>query len=111
MHTVRSSLAIIVDQNASVLYSKVALFYKLPLIEFTSYDSWILYYICIYDAAITSAIANCAYWVVLTLSNQVTPLILGSPLGLFGFLYIVTGVNVFAFFLVLLALPETKVSP
>ncbi len=58
---------------------------------------------------ITTAVGGAMYWVVLTLSNQVTPLILGSSLGLFGLFYIIMGVDVFAFFLVLLALPETKV--
>ena len=59
-------------------------------------------------AGITTGISTSAYWVSSTLINQITPLIL-AQLGLSGYFYIITGINMFAFILVLLALPETKV--
>ena len=45
-----------------------------------------------------------------TISQLLIPLIVGSPLQLHGFFYIVTGFNLLGFFFVLVALPETKVS-
>jgi hypothetical protein len=48
-------------------------------------------------------------WFFGSLINFSTPLIIGSPIGTQGFLYIVAGVNLFSIFLIALALPETKV--
>jgi hypothetical protein len=55
------------------------------------------------------AIVSGVYWLFSFLINFATPPILGSPIQIPGFLYIVAGVNLFSIFLVALALPDTKV--
>ncbi len=62
----------------------------------------------LYLAGITGGISTSTYWLSTALMNQITPLIL-VQLGISGYFYIITGINMFAFILVLLALPETKV--
>ena len=58
---------------------------------------------------VAMSIATGTFFLLLTVVNQVTPIIIGSPLKLHGFFYIVTGCNILALFVVLFALPETKV--
>lgn len=53
--------------------------------------------------------STCSYWVFTCLVNQSTPLILGSPLELHGFFFIIAGINLFAVVFVTFTLPETKV--
>lgn len=57
----------------------------------------------------TVALAAASYWFLVTITNQLTPLIVGS-IELHGFFYILTGINLFSFFYVLFLMPETKVS-
>ena len=56
---------------------------------------------------LTVALSAAGYATFNFVANQLTPLILGFSLP--GFFYILTGINLFAFFFVLLALPELKV--
>ena len=48
------------------------------------------------------------FWICATVMYQITPLLL-RLLGVSGYMYFMTGINLFAFFFVLVALPETKV--
>ena len=55
------------------------------------------------------AISGFSYWIFIFLFSQVTPLIIGSPMQVHGFFYLLTAVNLFAVIFTLLSLPETKV--
>ena len=55
------------------------------------------------------SISTGSYALFTWIANLVTPLIVGSPLQLHGFFYILSAINLFSFFFVLFALPETKV--
>jgi hypothetical protein len=62
-----------------------------------------------YYLGIAAAMTNGPYWLMLFIVNQLTPVIVGSPLGLRGFFYILTVFNATSFLFVLIFLPETKV--
>ena len=57
----------------------------------------------------TSAISATSFGIFGSISNQLTPIIIGSPLQIHGFLYLIAGENLLAILFVLFALPETKV--
>ena len=50
-----------------------------------------------------------AFWICAFVMYQIIPLLLRS-LGVSGFMYLMAGANLFAFFFILVALPETKVA-
>lgn len=64
----------------------------------------------LFTEGIAVAIATSSYGFFTFAVNQVAPLIVGSPLRLYGYFYIVAGFNLFGFFFILFNLPETKVS-
>ncbi len=57
----------------------------------------------------TVAICTGLYWLFATIWNQITPLLLGSPIQSHGYFYVLAGINACAFLSVLIFLPETKV--
>ena len=56
------------------------------------------------------AISTGIYYIFGALTAQVTAVIIDSPLGIAGYLYIVIGCTFASFFVVLLTVPETKVT-
>ena len=58
---------------------------------------------------LTYAISTAFFAVFGSTSNQLTPIIIGSPLKIGGFLYLIAGGNLLAILFVLFAFPETKV--
>ena len=74
------------------------------MIFLSDYDA-----ISTWTAGVTVGIVTGIYWFSSSISNLLTPLIIGSPLQLHGLFYIVSGLNLFGFLLILFAFPETKV--
>ena len=61
---------------------------------------------CLHCLGLAVALATASYWTFTFLINEITPYILGSTSRFF---YIVAGISFLSIFLVLFALPETKV--
>ena len=61
-------------------------------------------------SVLTVAVATSLFWVFNYSVNQVTPVIIGSVIDVYGLLFIVVVNNLLAMFLISCALPETKVT-
>ena len=61
-------------------------------------------------SGLTVAIATSIFWFFNYMVNQVVPVIIGSVIEVYGFLFIVVVVNFLAIGLIGCALPETKVT-
>ena len=55
------------------------------------------------------AAGTATYWMCSVAVTQIAPIMLSSPLQVFGTMYCFAGVAFISFFFVLLTLPETKV--
>ena len=63
-----------------------------------------------FSTGIGASASNSVYWLLVFVFNLVIPYMLGPPINLYGFLYLMAGTNLLACFFVALAIPETKVT-
>ena len=63
-----------------------------------------------FSTGIGASASNSVYWLIAFVCNLVIPYMLGPPINLYGFLYLISGTNLLACFFVALAIPETKVT-